>query len=95
MTFFMFGKYSGEAMEEISSRRTDVARELIKKLGGSVQGMYALLGQYDLVLIVELPTMTDAMKAAVALGRETGISFCTAPAIPVAEFDKLMAEAAT
>jgi hypothetical protein len=42
------------------------------------------------VLIVELPTMTDAMKAAVALGRETGISFCTAPAVSVSEFDKLI-----
>lgn len=93
MTFFMFGKYSGEALEEICSKRTTAACELIKKLGGSVKGMYALLGQYDLVFIVELPTMTDAMKAAVALGRETNISFCTAPAVPVAEFDKLMAEA--
>ena len=92
MTFFMFGKYSGEALEEISAKRTAAARDLIKQLGGSIKGMYALLGQYDLVLIVELPTMTDAMKAAVALGRETGISFCTAPAMTVAEFDKLMVE---
>ncbi len=92
MTFFMFGKYSSDAMGEINSKRTAAARDLIKKLGGSIKAMYALLGQYDLVLIVELPTMTDAMKAAVALGRETGISFCTAPAITVAEFDKLVVE---
>jgi uncharacterized protein with GYD domain len=94
MTFFMFGKYTGEAMEGISARRTDAVRDQIEKLGGTIQGMYALLGQHDLVLIVELPTMTDAMKAAVALGRETGISFCTAPAVPVAEFDNLMTEPA-
>ncbi|NLF67877.1 MAG: GYD domain-containing protein [Candidatus Anammoximicrobium sp.] len=93
MTFFMFGKYSGEALEAISPKRTATARELVKKLGGKVKDIYALLGQYDLVLIVELPTMTDAMKAAVALGRETGISFCTAPAMTVADFDKLMVEA--
>ena len=92
MTFFMFGRYSGEALEDISAKRTAAACDLIKQLGGSIKGMYALLGQYDLVLIVELPTMTDAMKAAVALGRETGISFCTAPAMTVAEFDKLMVE---
>lgn len=92
MTFFMFGKYSSEAMGEINAKRTAAARDLIKKLGGSIKAMYALLGQHDLVLIVELPTMTDAMKAAVALGRETGISFATSPAVPVAEFDKLMVE---
>ena len=92
MTFFMFGKYSSEAMGEINAKRTAAARDLIEKLGGSIKAMYALLGQYDLVLIVELPTMTDAMKAAVAMGRETGISFCTAPAITVTEFDKLLVE---
>lgn len=92
MTFFMFGKYSSEAMGEINAKRTAAARDLVKKLGGSIKAMYALLGQYDLVLIVELPTMTDAMKAAVALGRETGISFSTSPAVTVAEFDKLMVE---
>ncbi len=92
MTFFMFGKYSSEAMGEINAKRTAAARDLIEKLGGSIKAMYALLGQYDLVLIVELPTMTDAMKAAVAMGRETGISFCTAPAVTVAEFDKLLVE---
>lgn len=92
MTFFMFGKYSSEAMGEINAKRTAAARDLIEKLGGSIKAMYALLGQYDLVLIVALPTMTDAMKAAVAMGRETGISFCTAPAVTVAEFDKLLVE---
>lgn len=91
MTFFMFGKYSGDALDAISAQRTAAASELIEKLGGSIKAIYALLGQYDLVLVVELPTMTEAMKAAVALGRETGISFCTAPAIPVEEFDRLMA----
>ena len=49
----------------------------------------ALMGNYDLVLIVDFPTMTDAMKAAIALGQRTGISFSTAAAVPVEEFDKI------
>ena len=91
-TFFMFGRYTTESIKKISAERTQQAVDEIRKMGGEVNAMHVLLGQYDLVLIVELPTMTDAMKAAVALGRETGISFCTAPAMTVAEFDRLAGE---
>ena len=48
-----------------------------------------MMGEYDLVLIVELPSMTEAMKTAVALGQLTGISFSTCAAMPVEEFDKM------
>lgn len=90
--FFMFGKYSSDAVKEISAERTVQARQLIEKLGGQVKEIYALLGEYDLVFIVELPNMTDAMKAAVALGRLTGVSFCTSAAVAVDEFDRLVGE---
>ena len=88
--FFMFGKYSSDSVKHISGQRTEETRKVIEELGGQVREIYALLGEYDLVLIVQFPNMTDAMKAAVMLGRQTGISFSTAAAIPVQEFDELM-----
>ena len=51
-TFFMFGKYSSEALKGISPKRTDKTLKLFKKLGGEVKSIYALLGKKDLVLIV-------------------------------------------
>jgi len=89
-TFFMFGKYSSEALKEISTERTEQAISIFKKLGGEVKSMYALLGNWDLVLIVDLPGIEQAMQASVALSKMSGISFRTAPAITVAEFDKLI-----
>ena len=89
--FFMFGKYSGEAIKSISAKRTEKAVELIKKSGGEVKSMYALLAEQDLVLIVSLPGIEEAMKASVALAKLTGIAFTTAPAISIDEFDKMMA----
>ena len=89
-TFFMFGKYSSEALKGISAERTEKAMEIFKKLGGEVKSMYALLGSYDLVFIVELPGIEQAIQASVALSKISGISFTTAPAITVAEFDKLI-----
>jgi len=91
-TFFMFGRYSTGAAEEVSVDRTREVNKLIDKMGGQIKGIYALLGEYDLVLIVELPNMGEAMKASVGLKRLTGISFFTAAAVPVEEFDQLLGE---
>ncbi len=91
-TFFMFGKYSPQAMKEMSPARTPKVVDLLKQLGGEVKGMYALLGKYDLVFIVTLPGIETAMKASLALSKMTGIGFTTAPAVTVEEFDKLAAK---
>jgi uncharacterized protein with GYD domain len=90
-TFFMLGKYSLEAMKKISGERTEKAAHIIEDLGGKVKSMYALLGEWDLVFIVDLPRTEEAIKASVALAKLTGISFKTMPAITVKEFDRLMA----
>jgi uncharacterized protein with GYD domain len=91
-TFFMFGRYSSEAVKGMSAKRTKEAEGLIKKYGGKVEAMYALLGEKDLVFILTFPGMEQAMKASVALGKATGISFTTLPAVTVEEFDKLITE---
>ncbi len=88
--FFMFGKYSADAAKDIGAERTGRAREVIQKFRGKVEGMYALLGEHDLVLILDLPGTAEAMQVSVALNKLTGIGFTTAPAIGVEEFDELM-----
>jgi uncharacterized protein with GYD domain len=89
-TYLMFGKYSLEATKAISAKRTDKALALIKQEGGDLKAGYALLGDIDLVLIVDLPDTERAMKTSVALSKLLGISFSTVPAVNVADFDKLM-----
>ncbi len=91
-TFFMFGRYSKEALESISVDRTRQAHRVVEELGGQIKGIYALLGEYDLVVIIELPRMAEAMKASVALKKLTGISFFTTAAMPIEEFDQLVGE---
>lgn len=89
-TFLMFGKYSAQAMKEMSPARTQKAEDLIRQMGGKVEAMYALLGKTDLVFIVTLPGIEAAMKASLSLGKMTGISFTTCPAVSITEFDKLI-----
>jgi uncharacterized protein with GYD domain len=90
-TFFMFGKYTTESIQNISAERTQQAIEAVKKMGGEVNAMHVLLGEYDLVICVRLPGIEDAVKASVALAKLTGISFTTCPAVEVEAFDRLVA----
>ncbi|OHB66099.1 MAG: hypothetical protein A2V70_06960 [Planctomycetes bacterium RBG_13_63_9] len=92
LTFMMFGKYSSRALQEMTVQRTDKAVDLIKQFGGEVQAMYATLGEHDLVLVVSLPGIDEAVKASVALTKLTGITFNTSPAVSVQDFDKLISE---
>ena len=89
-TYFMFGKYSGKAMKDMGAERTEKAKSIIKENGGETKGMYALLGQTDLVLIVDLPDLQSAVKTSIALTRATRIDFSTSPAMAVEEFDQLL-----
>lgn len=88
--FLMLGKYSQEAIKGIAAERTKKVVDIIEKSGGKVSLMYALLGTYDLVFVVELPGVFDVMKVSVALTKLTAISFTTLPAVTVEEFDRMV-----
>jgi uncharacterized protein with GYD domain len=89
-TFLLFGTYGSDSIKNISAKRTDQAAALIKSLGGRLTAGYALLGQPDLVLVVDLPDNERAMRASASLSRTTGIAFRTAPAVDIKVFDRLM-----
>lgn len=94
-TFFMLGTYLPGETRNIAAHRTNQLHDIVTRLGGKVVSAYALLGQYDLVLIVELPSLDDAMRAAIGLGNLIGIKFRTSVALPIDAFDKLVDDLAT
>jgi uncharacterized protein with GYD domain len=87
----MFGKYSLGSVQEISRERTEKAKALIKENGGTLLSGYALLGKTDLVLIADFPDVEQAMKTSVGLAKLLDISFNTAPAVSIEDFDKMLA----
>ena len=89
-TYFLFGKYSVDSIKQASAKRSDEAVSLIEKNGGKVHSGYALLGEYDLVIIADFPGTEQAMKTSVGLAKLLGISFTTAPAVTMEEFDKML-----
>ena len=91
-TYLLFGQYSQGALKDISAKRTEKARAVIEKYGGSVKAGYALLGDNDLVIVLDAPDTAAVMKISVGLSKMTGIGFTSAPAVSFEEFDKFMEE---
>ena len=92
-TFFLFGTYTQDSLEGIDARRTKKAEEIVKGYGGSVRSVHALLGPYDIVFIVEVPGVPEAVQVSLAISKETGLNLTSAPAITVADFDRLAQDA--
>ena len=88
--FLMFGKYSSEAMKDISTDRTEKVREVIQKNGGKIISMYAVMGEHDLVFTIDFPDADKAIATSVALYKLTGIHFTTSSVVDVEQFDKLV-----
>ncbi len=91
-TYFMFGKYSLDAIRGISAARTEKAGKLIQKFGGEVKSVYALLGETDLVIIATFPGSEQAVKASLSVSKLTGIAFRTSEAIGVENFDRITSD---
>ena len=91
-TYLMFGKYSQEALDHISAERSAKAIALLKELGAETKAGYALMGEHDLVLVVEFPDNDSALQGSVGLSRLLGITFKTAPAMSIEAFDRLIEE---
>lgn len=85
----MLGRYQSGSTQGISSSRTRDAIEQIKRVGGEVKEIYAMLGDQDICFIAELPGIEQAMAASVNIGRVAGLSFTTHPAVRADIFDDL------
>lgn len=92
-TFFFFGNYSHDSIKKIDPKRTKKTEEIIKGYGGTLKWVYALVGEYDLLFMVELPGIPEAIQASLAIAAATGVSVQTSPAVPVALFDELAVNA--
>ncbi len=88
--YILLGKYTPEGVKGISADRTKEGNKLIEDLGGKIDKMYAVIGEYDLVFHVEFPNNETAIKGSVELSKLTGVNFLTMPAVSIVEFDKLV-----
>lgn len=87
--YLMYGKYQTGTMQDISSERTEKAKQVIEENGGTLEAGYAVLGRSDLLFIVDFPDIADVVKTSLTMKDMFGISFSTNGAMTIEEFDKL------
>lgn len=86
---------SWAAMLKEPQNRVEKVRPAIEKLGGSVVGGWMAFGEYDIVLIVEMPGNANAAAAAIAAAAGGGVSALkTTPLMTPAESVEAMRMAA-
>ena len=76
-------------LKEKPNRLQEVNKE-IEKLGAKVTAQYATLGLYDFVSIVEAPDNESIVRVSVELSSRGSVRLLTLPAIPVANFVRIL-----
>ena len=84
--------YSAEALASLIANphdRSEVVKKVAKKLGGKVIGSWLSFGDYDLVMVTEMPDNVSA--AAIALAAAAGGSCKTVKTTPLLSIEEGLA----
>ena len=94
-TFICFLNWTDQGAKAVKDMpaRAEAGNALIAGLGGRLVCGYVTTGQYDGVLVVEMPSGDAMTKLAVALSSRGNARTTTVRAFSVEEFGKLAAEA--
>jgi uncharacterized protein with GYD domain len=92
-TYISFLRYTqqGIAAAKGGPARLDAAKEAYRKAGGEVKGFYLTMGQYDMVLVAELPNDEAVATLALGLGAAGNVRSETVRAFTEAEYRKVVA----
>jgi len=84
-----------EALVEKPQNRIEAVRPAIEKLGGKIESAWFAFGDYDVVLILQMPTNVDASAIAMAFAAGGACkSVRTTPLLTIAEAVEGMEKAA-
>jgi len=90
-TYISMLHYTQQGISAIKNApaRIDAAKEAYRKAGGELKSIYLTLGQYDLVVIADMPNDEAVARMALALGAQGNIRSETMRAFGEAEFRKI------
>jgi uncharacterized protein with GYD domain len=84
-------KYTG-AIEGGGPERFATVQQIVAAENCEITGIYGLLGDYDILAVVECPDNRAAMKIAAKIGNLIGAKTQTMPAIERDDFLQLLTE---
>jgi len=99
MSYFMIqASYTTQATASMIKNPQDRAaavRPMIERMGGKLHGLWLAFGEFDVVVIAEMPDNVSAAAIAMAVGSSGAMSaYRTTPLLTVAEATDAMKKAA-
>lgn len=93
-TYIIQGKYTLQGVKSMkdSPARLDAVKQAVQDAGGKVKAFYLTMGQYDMVMITELPNDEAAVKMVIAAAGEGNVSTETFRAFTEDEYRALIAD---
>jgi uncharacterized protein with GYD domain len=93
-TYISLLRYTQQGMTNIKQgpARLDAAKEVYRRAGGELKAFYLTMGQYDAVVISELPDDLAGARLALALGAQGNVRTETLRALNEEEFRRTVAE---
>ncbi len=98
MAFYLvqasYSTQASAAMIKNPQDRAAAVKPVIERMGGKMHGLWLAFGEYDVVLIAEMPDNVSAAAVAMAVGSSGGISaYRTTPLLTSAEAMQAMKKA--
>ena len=91
-TYISLVQYTQKGIEAIkeSPKRLDAARKTFEEAGAKIKDFYLVMGEYDIIFIVEAPNDETVAKLALILGSKGSVKTRTTRAFTEAEYRKLV-----
>ena len=91
-TYISFMKLTEQGIKDIKSfpQRFESGAKAVEAAGGKITGFYALMGEYDYVVITEAPNAEAAMAVLLALGAGGNVRTTTQRAFTREQFAKIV-----
>ena len=92
-TYISLINYTQGGIADIKSspKRLSVVKRLAKKLGGKMKNFYLTMGDYDLVVVYEMPDEATAAKFLLTVGSTGAVRTKTLTAFSEAEYREIIA----
>jgi uncharacterized protein with GYD domain len=91
-TYISLVQYTTKGIEAIkdSPKRLDAARKVFEEAGAKLKDFYLVMGEYDIVIIVEAPNDEVVAKVNLMLGAKGSVRTQTSRAFSEAEYRKIV-----
>ena len=93
-TYIGLINYTDQGIRNVKDapNRAEAARAAIKNLGGEIKDIYLTTGQYDLLVIIDLPDGDAMAKFALTLAQQGNVRSTTVRGFAEDEFYKILAD---